>query len=105
MPKWFSRMVETGPQAPLVRTFSAVTLITVTVTTGERLRKAMDERNNQKKRKVQTKLRGERPPGVVGRMKPRQLIELIERMKREHTLEEEERTWKELDRILREDPV
>ncbi len=62
------------------------------------------EGNPSGKREIQ-KLRGKRPPGVVGRMKPRQLIELLERMEREHTLEEEERTWRELDRILREDPV
>lgn len=56
-------------------------------------------------RKIQRKLRGERPPGVVGRMKPRQLIEALDRAQREADPEQEERSWRELERILREDPV
>ncbi len=66
----------------------------------------MSRQNSQNgKRKIQTKLRGKRPPGVVGRMKPRQFIEIMEEAQRERTLEEDERSWKELDRILKEDPV
>lgn len=53
------------------------------------------------KRKVPAKLRGKRPPKVVGRMKGRQLINLIERMKREHTDEQEEKSWAVVEESLR----
>lgn len=50
-------------------------------------------------------LRGERPPGVIGEMKPEKIIEALNKWQKEGSLEEEERTWKELDRILREEPI
>ncbi len=56
-----------------------------------------------KKRKI--KLRGERPPGVIGEMKPEKIIKMLDKWQKEGSLEEEERTWKELDRILREEPI
>lgn len=66
-------------------------------------KKKLNDRSG--KLKIQTKLRGERPPGVVGRMKPRKLIDFLEKEQRERTLEEDEQSWGELERILREDPV
>ena len=63
-----------------------------------------DEKSSKKERK-KIKLRGKRPPGVIGEMKPEKVREMLERWKKEGSLEEEERTWKELDRILREHPV
>jgi hypothetical protein len=62
-----------------------------------------EEKRQTKKRKI--KLRGERPPGVIGEMKPEKLIEMLDRWQREGSLEEEERIWKELDRILSEEPI
>lgn len=62
-----------------------------------------EKAKKSKKRKI--KLRGERPPGVIGEMKPEKLIEALDRWQQEGSLEEEERTWKELDRILREEPI
>ena len=47
------------------------------------------------------KLRGKRPPKVVGRMKGRQLIDHIERMRREHTDEQEEESWAVVEESLR----
>ncbi len=62
-----------------------------------------EEKEQTKKRKI--KLRGERPPGVIGEMKPEKAIKMMEKWQKESSLEEEERTWKELDRILREEPI
>src|SRR5699024_3722031 len=62
-----------------------------------------EEKEQTKKRKI--KLRGERPPGVIGEMKPEKAIKMMEKWRKEGSLEEEERTWKELDRILREEPI
>lgn len=50
-------------------------------------------------------LRGERPPGVVGEMQPGRLLARLREARKEHTLEDDERSWRELSRILREDPV
>jgi hypothetical protein len=47
-------------------------------------------------------LRGKRPNGVVGEMKPRQFIERIRRAQREHTLEDDEASWRELEPYLRD---
>jgi hypothetical protein len=62
----------------------------------------MSRSNGQNgKYKVRTKLRGKRPPKVVGRMKGRQLIDHIERMRREHTDEQEEESWAVVEESLR----
>ncbi len=64
----------------------------------------MSENTEQaKKRKIE--LRGERPPGVIGEMKPEEALEMMKKWREEGSLEEEERTWAELDRILREYPI
>jgi hypothetical protein len=47
-------------------------------------------------------LRGKRPDGVVGEMKPRKFIERIRRAQREGNLEEEEASWRELEPYLRD---
>lgn len=64
----------------------------------------MDENKEQTKaRKIE--LKGERPLGVIGEMQPEKALEILRQARQERTLEEDERSWKELDRILREDPV
>jgi hypothetical protein len=50
-------------------------------------------------------LKGERPPGVVGKMDPENALDVLRRAREERTSEEDERSWRELDRILQEDPV
>lgn len=65
----------------------------------------MSEKSQSEKTERKIELRGERPPGVIGEMKPEKILEMLDRWREEGSLEEEERTWKELDRILREDPV
>ena len=62
-----------------------------------------EKHSEQEKQKI--KLRGKRPPGVIGEMKPEKILEMLDRWRQEGSLEEEERTWKELDRILRKYPV
>jgi hypothetical protein len=47
-------------------------------------------------------LRGKRPKGVVGEMKPRQAIETIRRAQRERSLEEDEESWREIEPYLRD---
>ena len=47
-------------------------------------------------------LRGKRPKGVVGEMKPRQAIERIRRAQRERSLEEDEESWREIEPYLRD---
>lgn len=70
--------------------------------TGKR---TMSEKSQSEQTERKIELRGERPPGVIGEMKPEQALEMLDRWRQEGSLEEEERTWKELDRILREYPV
>jgi hypothetical protein len=53
-----------------------------------------EEKGQTKKRKI--KLRGERPPGVIGEMKPEKAIKMMEKWQKEGSLEEE-RTY--LERI------
>jgi hypothetical protein len=38
-------------------------------------------------------------------MNPEEALEILQRARTERTAEEDERSWSELDRILREDPV
>ena len=59
--------------------------------------------SEETERKIE--LRGERPPGVIGKMRPEKALDMLDRWREEGSLEEDERTWKELDRILREYPV
>jgi hypothetical protein len=47
-------------------------------------------------------LRGKRPKGVVGEMKPRQAIDTIRRAQREGSLEDDEACWRELAPYLRD---
>ncbi len=61
--------------------------------------------SEQTAKRKKIKLRGERPPGVIGEMKPEKVLEMLEEWRQEGSLEEEERTWAELDRILREYPI
>jgi hypothetical protein len=68
-------------------------------------RPTMSRENSSEQKQQKIELRGKRPPGVIGEMKPEKALEMLKRWREEGSLEEEERTWKELDRILREDPV
>ena len=61
--------------------------------------------SEKEKEERRIKLRGKRPPGVIGEMKPEKMLRMLDKWKEEGSLEEEERTWKELDRILREHPI
>ncbi len=62
-------------------------------------------KNNEQRKENKIKLRGEKPPGVIGQMKSEELRKMLRQWREEGSLEEEERTWAELDRILREEPV
>lgn len=46
------------------------------------------------------KLRGKRPPGVIGEMHPERALEMMRRWREEGSLEEEERVWEQLDKML-----
>lgn len=63
----------------------------------------MSEEQATGKRRIE--LRGERPPGVVGEMNPEKALEMLAKWREEGSLEEEERTWAELDRTLRDFPI
>ena len=65
----------------------------------------MSEEKQSQTEKGRIKLRGERPPGVIGEMDPKKALDVLRKAREERTLEEDERSWRELDRILREDPV
>ena len=69
------------------------------------MNRIMSEKSQSEQTEKKIELRGERPPGVIGEMRPERALEMLERWRQEGSLEEEERTWKELDRILREYPV
>ena len=58
-------------------------------------------KNGEQKIEIQQKLRGPKPKGVVGRMKPRQAIEAVEKAQRERTKEEDEESWRRVEPYLR----
>lgn len=60
---------------------------------------------NTKTKEIKREIAGGRPPGVVGEMHPEKIHEMLKRWREEGSLEEEERTWAALDKILREDPI
>jgi hypothetical protein len=47
-------------------------------------------------------LKGERPPGVIGEMKPKKALKMLRRWREEGSLEEEERVWEQLEPALRD---
>ena len=65
----------------------------------------MSEHKDEQTEPRKIELKGERPPGVIGEMKPEKALRMMRKWREEGSLEEEERTWKALDRILREYPV
>jgi hypothetical protein len=65
----------------------------------------MSERTPRPSDREKITMKGERPPGVVGEMNPEEALDILRRARTERTAEEDERSWSELDRILREDPV
>ena len=65
----------------------------------------MAEKTTEALAEGRIKLRGERPPGVIGEMQPERLLRRLREARQAHTLEDDERSWRELERILREDPV
>jgi len=65
----------------------------------------MSERTPRSPDREKITLKGERPPGVVGDMNPEEALEIMRRARTERTSAEDEQSWSELDRILREDPV
>lgn len=60
--------------------------------------RAEDEREARPEKKI--KLRGERPPGVIGEMHPERFLKKLRRWRTEGSLEEEERVWEQLDKML-----
>ena len=72
---------------------------------SEHERDIQEHEEGQAKRRTKIELKGERPPGVIGEMKPEKVLEMLKQWSEEGSLEEEERTWAELDRILREHPL
>lgn len=69
------------------------------------VKRIMSQKSQSEETERKIELRGERPPGVIGEMKPEKALDMLDRWREEGSLEEDERTWKELDRILREYPV
>lgn len=65
----------------------------------------MNENGEGQKQQRRIELKGRRPAGVIGEMKPEELLKALREARKEHTLEDDEQSWRELDRILREDPV
>lgn len=65
----------------------------------------MSQNKNTEAPAERIQLRGERPPGVVGEMQPEEALRRLREARKAHTLEDDERSWRELERILREDPV
>lgn len=57
-----------------------------------------EEQAGTKPKKI--KLKGERPPGVIGEMHPERALEMMRRWREEGSLEEEERVWEQLDKML-----
>jgi hypothetical protein len=65
----------------------------------------MSEQASRSSKQKKIELKGERPPGVVGEMDPEKALDVLRRAREERTSEEDERSWRELDRILQEDSV
>ena len=64
----------------------------------ETVERAEAEREAPPEKKIE--LKGERPPGVIGEMHPEQLLKKLRRWRTEGSLEEEERVWEQLDKML-----
>jgi hypothetical protein len=65
----------------------------------------MSEQPSRPSKQEKIELKGERPPGVVGEMNPEKALDILRRAREGRTSEEDEQSWRELDRILQEDPV
>jgi len=64
----------------------------------ETVERAEAEREAPPEKKIE--LKGERPPGVIGEMHPERLLKKLRRWRTEGSLEEEERVWEQLDKML-----
>lgn len=63
-------------------------------------KQASERTETEAPREKKIELRGERPPGVIGEMHPERFLKKLRRWRTEGSLEEEERVWEQLDKLL-----